>query len=218
MKTAVIIPAHNEENTIANVIKAAKGCEFLDEIIVVDDGSFDQTAEVAKAQVVKVVSNSINLGKGEALERGVGATDAQILLFLDADLIDLTTRHIDNLLIPVLKQGYDMSVGAVDRSQISNFLNRIFQKIESPFSGMRTMKRSFWNEIPQKYKKDFYVESTITYLAKKKKLKVFPFVLKGVKHIIKEKKLGFWEGTKARWGMNFQIVFINLALRLNLKN
>ncbi|MBU3918746.1 glycosyltransferase, partial [Patescibacteria group bacterium] len=45
MKTAVIIPAHNEEKTIVNIIKAAKGCEFLDEIIVVNDGSSDKTAE-----------------------------------------------------------------------------------------------------------------------------------------------------------------------------
>ncbi|MBU4078492.1 glycosyltransferase family 2 protein [Patescibacteria group bacterium] len=218
MKTAVIIPAHNEEKTIVNIIKAAKGCEFLDEIIVVNDGSSDKTAEVAKAQGVKVVSNPANLGKGEALERGVKATDADILLFLDADLIDFKTCHINNLLIPVLEKGFDMSVGAVDRSKISNFLNRIFQKIESPFSGMRAMQRSFWEEIPAKYKKDFYVESTITYLAKRKKLKVFPLVLEGVRHIIKEKKLGFLQGTKARWKMNFQIVFINIALRLNFKN
>ena len=218
MKIAAIIPAHNEENTIASVIKAAKGCELLDEVIVVNDGSSDKTEKVAMAQGIKVVSNSINLGKGEALELGVNATDADILLFLDADLVDFNVKHVNNLLIPVLKQGYDMSVGAVDRSKISNSLNRIFQKVESPFSGMRVIKRSFWEEIPIKYKKDFYVESTITYLAKRKKLKVFPFVLEGVRHITKEKKLGLWQGTKARWKMNFQIVFINLALRLNFRN
>jgi len=218
MKTAAIIPAHNEENTIVSVIEAAKGCEFLDEIIVVDDGSSDKTAEVAKAQGVKVVSNSINLGKGMALVNGVNNTTAEILLFLDADLIDFETDHINNLLIPVLEKGYDMSVGAVDRRKISNSLNRIFQKIESPFSGMRVIQRSFWEEIPAKYKKDFYVESTITYLAKRKKLKVFPLVLEGVKHVVKEKKMGFWKGTKARWKMNFQIVFVNLILRLNFKN
>jgi len=218
MKTAAIIPAHNEEKTIFNIIKAAKGCKFLDEIIVVDDGSSDKTAEVAKAQGVKVVSNSKNLGKGMALVNGINNTTAEILLFLDADLIDFNTDHINNLLIPVLEKGYDMSVGAVDRSKISNSLNRIFQKIESPFSGMRAMQRSFWKEIPAKYKKDFYVESTITYLAKRKKLKVFPLVLEGVKHVVKEKKMGFWKGTKARWKMNFQIVFINIVLRLNFKN
>jgi len=218
MKTAAIIPAYNEEKTIANVIKAAKGCKFLDEIIVVDDGSFDGTREIAQDLGIKVISNLKNLGKGQALIKGVESTDADILLFLDADLIGFNANHINKLLIPVLEKGYDMSVGAVDRSQMGSFLNRIFQKVESPFSGMRVIKHTFWEEVPKKYKKDFYVESVITYLAKKRKLKVFPLVLYGVRHVVKEKKMGFWQGTQARWKMNFQIVFINLALRLNFRN
>jgi glycosyltransferase involved in cell wall biosynthesis len=218
MKTAVVIPAYNEEKTIANVIKAAKQSQLLDEIIVVDDGSFDRTKEIAQDLGIRVISNPENLGKGEALMKGVEITDADVLLFLDADLIGFNTNHIDKLLIPVLEKDYDMSVGAVDRSQMGNFLNRIFQKVESPFSGMRVIKRSFWEEVPEKYKKDFYVESVITYLAKKRKLKVFPLVLYGVRHVVKEKKMGFWQGTKERWKMNFQIVFINLALRLNFRN
>jgi len=214
MKTAVVIPAHNEEKTIGDVIKAVRDCGILDELIVVDDGSFDRTAEIAKKAGARVLRSKENLGKGEALKAGVKASDAEILLFLDADLVNLKAGHIKNLLEPVLSRGFDMSVGAVDRSQIGNFLNRIFQKVESPFSGMRVIKRSFWETIPEKRKKDFYVESTITYLAKKRKMKVFPLVLGGVRHITKENKLGFWEGTKARWKMNFQIIFINLALRL----
>ena len=214
MKTAVIIPAHNEEKTIADVIKAVRDCGLLDEIIVVDDGSFDRTAEIAERAGARVVGSKENLGKGEALELGVGESNAEILLFLDADLVNLEAGHIRDLLNPVLEQGYDMSVGAVDRSQLSNIFNKVFQKIESPFSGMRVIKRSFWETIPEKRKRDFYVESAITYLAKKRKMKVSPLVLEGVRHITKEKKLGFWEGTKARWKMNFQIIFINLALRL----
>jgi len=218
MKTAAIIPAYNEEKTIADVIKAAKQSQFLDEIIVVDDGSFDKTKEIAQDLGIRVISNPENLGKGEALIKGVEITDADILLFLDADLINFKVFHIDSLVKPVTDGGYDMSVGAIDRSHIGNFFNRIFQKIESPFSGMRVIKRSFWEDIPKKYKKDFYVESVITYLAKKRKLKVFPLVLYGVRHVVKEKKMGFWQGTKERWKMNFQIVFINLALRLNFRN
>lgn len=217
MKTAAIIPAYNEEKTIVSVLKAAKGCKFLDEIIVVDDGSSDKTSILAKKEGVRVIKNEKNLGKGNALDKGVKRTQADILLFLDADLIDFKTEHINNLLSPILENNYDMSVGAIDRSQIGNFLNKIFQKTESPFSGMRAIHRAFWFQIPEKYKKDFYVESTITYLAKKKNLKVLPLVLNGVQHITKENKRGFWEGTKARWKMNFQIVFINIALRFKKK-
>jgi polyisoprenyl-phosphate glycosyltransferase len=217
MKVAAIIPAYNEEKTIVNVLKAAKDCKFLDEIIVVDDGSSDRTSILAEEAGAKIVKNEENLGKGKALDVGVKKTKADILLFLDADLINFKTEHINSLLSPVLKNNYDMSVGAIDRRQIGNFLNKIFQKTESPFSGMRAIKRSFWFQIPEKYKKDFYVESTITYLAKKRNLRVLPLVLDGVRHVTKENKRGFWIGTKDRWKMNFQIVFINIALRLHLK-
>jgi len=218
MKIIAIIPAHNEEQTIADVIKAAKGCSLLSEIIVVDDGSSDRTADIAKGQGVKVIVSPVNFGKGQALQLGTKNANGDLFLFLDADLINLKPEHLNQLIEPVLNKDYDMSVGAVDRSQISNILNKLFQKVESPFSGMRVIKRSFWESVPSKYKKGFYVESAITYLAKKRKLKVFPLVLDGVRHVTKEKKLGFIEGTKQRWLMNFQIIFINLALRLKKAN
>ncbi len=214
MKATAIIPAYNEEKTIENVLRVAKESQFVDEVIVVDDGSFDNTAEIAKTNGARVVKMEKNSGKGQALDRGVKSANNEVLLFLDADLIGLEQRHLDFLLGPVLDKGYDMSVGAIDRSQLGSFLNNIFQRTESPFSGIRAIKRDFWFKIPKKYKRDFYIESAITYFAKKNNLKVCPLVLYGVSHVTKENKRGFWAGTKARWKMNFQIVFINIALRL----
>jgi len=215
MKTAAIIPAYNEEKTIAKVLRAAKKSELLDEIIVVDDGSSDGTADMARGLGIRVIKMSENKGKGAAMIKGVASTDADLLFFLDADLIYFKVFHVDSLVKPVLDGEYDMSVGAIDRSNISNHFNRAFQRAESPFSGIRVVKKSFWLEIPKKYKKDYYIESAVTYLAKKKKLRVLPVVLFGVRHRTKESKLGFWRGTKERWKMNCQIVFINLILRLN---
>jgi len=217
-KVAAIIPAHNEEKSISPIIGVAKENDLINEVIVVDDGSSDATSEVARENGVKVVRIENNQGKGNALEVGVQETDANILLFLDADLIGLTSKHLTMLLEPVLQETVDMTVGAIDRKMFGTFLNEWFRKTESPFSGMRAIKRSFWKQIPKKYKKKFYIESVITYLAKKNHLKVQPFVLEGVRHIIKEKKMGFWEGTKARWKMNWQIILINFALRLKNKN
>jgi glycosyltransferase involved in cell wall biosynthesis len=221
MKIAAIIPAYNEEKSIGSVIQAAKDNALIDEVIVVDDGSFDMTSQIAKESGAKILRTKNNQGKGKALEKGVQATKAEILLFLDADLVGLTSQHLTMLLEPVLQETADMTVCAIDRKMFRTFLNEWFRKTESPFSGMRAIKRSFWDKIPKKYKKKFYIESVITYLAKKNNIKVTPFVLEGVRHITKEKKMGFWEGSKARWKMNWQIIFINLALRLrqhNLKN
>ena len=214
MKIVAIIPAHNEEKSIGPIVRVAKENELIDEVIVIDDGSFDTTSEVAEKNGARVIKLKNNQGKGKALEQGVKNTKAELLLFLDADLIKLTRNHLTMLLQPVIKGEADMTVGAIDRKMFGTFLNEWFRKTESPFSGMRVIKRSFWNRIPNNYKKKFYIESAITYFAKRDKIKIQPFVLEGVRHIIKEKKLGFWQGTKSRWAMNFQIVMVNLILRL----
>jgi len=213
MKVAAIIPAYNEEKSIASVVQAAKENNLIDEVIVVDDGSFDMTSKIARESGARVIKMEDNQGKGRALEQGVQSTDADILLFLDADLIGLTSKHLTMLLEPVLQNKADTTVGAINRKMFGAFLNEWLRKTESPFSGTRVIKRGFWEKIPANYKKKFYVESVITYLAKKGQLKTQPFVLEGVRHIVKEKKMGIWKGSKARWKMNGQIVLINLALR-----
>ena len=218
MKVAAIIPAYNEEKSISPIIGVAKENDLIKEVIVVDDGSSDATRKIAQQNRVKVVRIEKNQGKGNALEMGVQKTKADILLFLDADLVGLSSKHLTMLLEPVLQGIADMTVGAIDRKMFRTFLNEWFRKTESPFSGMRAIKRSFWEKIPKKYKKKFYIESVITYLAKKNNLKVLPLVLEGVRHITKERKMGFWRGTKARWKMNWQIVLINFILRLKTKD
>lgn len=214
MKVAAIIPAFNEEKTIAPIVRAAKSHPLISETIVVDDGSFDATFEIAQEAGARVIKSVENQGKGRALEKGVQGTDAELLLFLDADLIGLEKKHLDWLLQSVIRGQADMTIGAIDRSVLGPFLGRWLRRTESPFAGTRALKRSFWEAIPDRYKKEFYIESVITYLAKKNKLKTKPFILKGVKHVVKEKKLGIWKGTKERWRMNAQIVFINFALRV----
>jgi len=216
MKVAAIIPAYNEEKSIGPVVMAAKDNNLIDEVIVVDDGSSDTTSDIAQESGGKIVRTEKNQGKGRALDKGVQSTDADILLFLDADLIGLTPKHLTMLLEPVMRGEVKMTVGAIDRKMFGTFLNEWFRKTESPFSGMRVIERSFWEEIPKRYKKKFYVESAITYLAKRNKMRTQPFVLEGVRHIVKESKMGIWKGSKARWRMNGQIILINIALRVRL--
>jgi glycosyltransferase involved in cell wall biosynthesis len=83
---SVVIPAHNEEPTIAEVTRAcAANTPGLLEVIVVDDGSTDRTAEVAAAAGADVVRLERNQGKGVALQRGINHARGEILLFIDAD-------------------------------------------------------------------------------------------------------------------------------------
>src|SRR3989338_4298988 len=89
-KTSLVIPAYNEEKTIAHVIKQAKLVKDISEIIVVDDGSKDRTSKIAKNLGVEVIKHHKNLGKGEALKTGISHARGTIILFLDADLKNIT--------------------------------------------------------------------------------------------------------------------------------
>ena len=72
-KVSLVIPAFNEEKTVARVIGEARKVKGLSEIILVDDGSVDKTPEIAEKLEVNVIRHHSNLGKGEALRTGIYA-------------------------------------------------------------------------------------------------------------------------------------------------
>ncbi len=86
MKTIAVIPAHNESRNIGKVLPRVK--KYVDAVIVVDDGSKDNTADVAKKFGAIVVSHAINLGKGAALKTGCDLAEnlkAEHIVVMDAD-------------------------------------------------------------------------------------------------------------------------------------
>lgn len=109
-RTAALIPAYNEEQRIASTVKAACSIPGVDEIVVIDDGSSDRTADSAReAGAHTVVCLPQNSGKGAALQAGFEATDAEIILMLDADLEQSAALGAE-LLQPVLEGRADMTV------------------------------------------------------------------------------------------------------------
>ena len=105
-----IIPAYNEEEELANVI--AKTLKHVDEVIVVNDGSVDRTAEVAIGAGAKVISHNINLGKGEALKSGFKAVDDDsIIVTIDGDG-QHNPDEIPDLIRPIVEDGADVVNGS----------------------------------------------------------------------------------------------------------
>lgn len=112
-KISVVIPAYNESLNIGNVISAT--IEALDriglpyEVIVVDDGSADMTAEMAKGCGARVIQNKRNFGKGHALRSGFKAAEGDIIVTIDADSSN-NPREIEKLVLPLMK-GTDIVFG-----------------------------------------------------------------------------------------------------------
>lgn len=113
--TAVIIPAKDEADRIGATVTAALALSGVDLVVVVDDGSTDQTGRVAKAAGARVVRHSRNRGKAAAMESGAEAVrllddeTPRHLLFLDADLGE-TARAAEPLIKPVVAGEVDMTV------------------------------------------------------------------------------------------------------------
>lgn len=110
IKIIIIIPAYNEENTIGSVVLGAH--QHALRVIVVDDGSQDKTAELAKLAGAKVLAHPQNMGKGAALKTGFqAAKDADIIVTMDSDG-QHNVDEIPKLLDPILDGEADVVNGS----------------------------------------------------------------------------------------------------------
>jgi glycosyltransferase involved in cell wall biosynthesis len=103
---SVVVPVYNEEATLASVVQRVLALEHLLEVVVVDDGSEDGTAEVAQALTdadarVRLIRHQKNSGKTEALKTGLAGTRGEIVIVQDADL-EYDPAEIPDVIRPIL--------------------------------------------------------------------------------------------------------------------
>lgn len=111
---SVIIPTLNEEATIRQVIRLVKRSALVSEVIIVDDKSIDRTIHEAMKENVKVMTSS-KLGKGTSMREGMQVAKNNVLVYLDADIINYPTDIIERLALPVLNGEADLVKSTFDR-------------------------------------------------------------------------------------------------------
>jgi glycosyltransferase involved in cell wall biosynthesis len=213
---SIIIPTYNEESGIQKTLKGLISHPRLAdaEIIIVDDGSTDQTGQVArKLEGVKVISHRINQGYGAALVSGMRQSSGEYIIWYDgdgqhnpSDLVKIYDRLVDDQL--------DYCIGVRDRSshrvasrQVGKFILRIFvlfaagERVSDFNSGLRGFKRKVIMQYLHLLPKGFSASTTTTLILKEQRY------VGGEVPITVEKRLGkssvnqFKDGFKTMMGV-----------------
>lgn len=107
---SVVIAAYNEEPRIAEVLKIVENHPLIDEVIVINDGSKDNTSQVVKKFNVILIENEKNMGKTLSVKRGIEAAKNDLIMLLDADLVGLDSDAVTKLARPVLDNKVDWTL------------------------------------------------------------------------------------------------------------
>jgi len=172
IKISVIIPAFNEGKTIGDIVSKIRTLYPDFEIIVVNDGSTDNTVVIAKDAGAKVYSHPYNIGNGAAIKSGIRTASGDILVFMDGDF-----QHDPEDIGKMLEYfpEYDMVVGARSiRGQSSigrAFGNKIYNwlasyvamfPIKDLTSGFRAIKSDLARQLANLLPKTYSYPSTLT--------------------------------------------------------
>lgn len=190
-KVSAIVPAYNEERNIAQVLHALTKSKFINEIICVNDGSTDKTAEILQSTPgLRVINLERNRGKGFAIARGIEKATGEIVLLIDADIIGLNDALIKSLIEPVQKGECDV----VFAHPNLYFLD----KITIPLTGERAyFKKDLLPHLDNISKHSLgSLEFYLNFVFKDKKIKIVPFP-NGVRHPFKEEKMTQVQAKKA---------------------
>ena len=204
-----IIPARNEELTVGDVVRACRSCRYVRAVIVVDDGSDDATADRARDAGAHVVSLVSEGSKAHAMEAGVHATDADAFLFVDADLLGLTTAHLDDICRPFAENRAAMSIGTFDY----RFWNWLVLRFP-PTTGERVLPRWVFEAVPPTKRDGYTIEMMINEVIAEGRLSTVARVMRGVTHRTKREKFGRLDGYRRTWQMFWQLVRLLRVVRM----
>ena len=195
-KYSCVITAFNEAKRINNVLGVVTRIENIDEVIVVDDGSNDNTPSVIKSNFpqVKLIIHEVNRGKVEAVRTGVNASKNNNLLLLDADLIGLVSSEIEKALDIFENDDLDCLIMLTEADKYNKLIRKIF-KGTSYFAGDRVIKKEILeNVLKDRLLKNYGLEIAENKYLFKNNCKVVRFQLSAI-DLGKNSKYGVVKGT-----------------------
>ncbi len=183
-----IVPAYNEAPRILDVLKPLQDATQIHTILVVDDGSLDDTCQVVQDYLksdnrVSLLRLSQNSGKGSAFFHGVEHSTGEFILMLDADLIGFKTEHVDLLVQPVQSSDCDMTIGLFKGGDWKTD----FSHLATPWlSGQRCLRRELLNDVSHTAARGYGLEVAISAAARHQGWRTQYVALPGVSHPVSE--------------------------------
>lgn len=201
-----IIPAHNEESAVGKIVRQTK--EYTDEVIVIDDGSHDKTAQVAEEAGAKIIRFSRNKGVIRAFQEGIKKASGDIIVKLDADG-EHNPEEISKLVEPIIDKEADLVLGKRDvipriSERFINWLTNFEVKVDDCGTGFKAARK----ELLQKMKfqgKCFCGTFVLEAHQQGTRIKEVPITINKIK-----------KRRKPAWGHFWQIFYVLRALFSNL--
>jgi len=108
-KLLAVVPVHNEEDSITDTVNGLKEIDLIDEILIVNDGSTDNTQKIIETLDVSYITFEKNMGKGYAMKKAIKDMEYDYIAFVDGDL-GKTSKEMEKLIIPVVSKEVDFTI------------------------------------------------------------------------------------------------------------
>ncbi|VVB79411.1 Undecaprenyl-phosphate 4-deoxy-4-formamido-L-arabinose transferase [uncultured archaeon] len=217
LKVSCIIPAYNEGKRIKKIISTVEKHPEINEVVVVNDGSADNTlAEInsIKSKKIKVVDSKINEGKTLSIFKGIKKSKNSIILLVDSDLLNLNAANITDLITPVKQGKCDISIA----SPLKNSYKIFYWIGIDIFSGQRCFRKDIFKDLYSMKKLEKYsleVVQNEMIIRKNLRVNVVPWL--NVSNTLKPEKHGLikgkWEDLKMSWQIVKSVGIFKLALQ-----